>query len=535
MNSIKYLGLDIKLDDTPTWDYLCKAKNLKGLFQLETHSAQYVLGRIKPRNIEDLSVVNATNRPGAMSFIDEIADIRNGDKQPTYIHEALEAFLKETYGKLIYQEQVMHIAQKLANFKAKESNALLKALGKKEMDVMKAQKEAFQAGMAKNGFTPDVSEQIFQWFEAFANYSFNKSHSVSYSIMGYISAYVKLHYPLQFYSSLLNYAQYEQKPIEEISEIVSEFESFNIKILPPSIDKLDNKFKIEDGGIRYPIGLIKGMAELSFEKLKTISETQTKTLDSCLEALVNTGLNSRIIEFIIISGALDKFGVGREEILFYYWFLSELKEDVLQNFWVVKNGTPFSRELIFSFLEYRQVVEKKAKKKQLTEEEKLNEKIRYKSHFKTEITRTKTLAKIQEYQILIDEYKKNIPLAKFFWETHVLGFAFNYKFNASVKTFSQLDSLTERESGVSCGLVQEFEHKTSAKGKKWGRLTIKFDKNQAFSMFDGVYERGKDLIKDGDLVRFTVVKTKKGMNVDSIKIINDIRNTYEFYNNHERK
>lgn len=176
--NINYLGLDIEFDDLKTWDFICAGKNLKGIFQLETESAGKVLRKIKPRSIDDLSVVNALNRPGSMKFIDEIAAIRDGRKKPEYLHAALEPLLKNTWGTLIYQESLLLIAQKLANFKAKDSATLLKAIGKKDEKKLMSLKESFTQGIKDNNLPVELSEKLFSWFRDFADYSFNKCLSL---------------------------------------------------------------------------------------------------------------------------------------------------------------------------------------------------------------------------------------------------------------------------------------------------------------------------------------------------------------------
>lgn len=529
MNYTKYLGLKVPLDDEKVWSFIASGKSLKGIFQLETESASRVLQKIKPLNINDLSIVNSLNRPGSLKFADEIADIRDGKKKAEYLHPALEPFLKETYGSLVYQEEVLLIAQKLANFKAVESNALLKALGKKKKDVLMAQKEAFMRGMKENGFEPEVSEKLFGWFEAFADYSFNKSHSVSYSTMGYISAYIKYHHPLEFITSLLNFTQFEQKPVEEIAECVSELEDFGIKILPPSIKKLDNKFRIEGPNIRHPIGLIKALGDTLFEKLKTLTEIQTSSLDRCLEAFINIGLNSRSVESIIICGGLDELSQDRESVLFYYWFISELQPEILEKFWAFKNGHAFSPELIFEFINYRvEIMPKGGKQGDLFDQNQINKNIKYKSHFKTEATRKKVLGLVEGYKKQLDKFKEAPHLTRFFWETYVLGYSFNYNFSSN-KTFRQIENMDSGQ-GYTVGFIEEVTFRTSQKGNDYGIMRLRFDKKMDFMLFSEVCEGAKGLLKEKDLVKIRVSKYENKLKVESINVINSLRGDFEFYN-----
>lgn len=532
MNTVKYLGFDIDLEDKNIYNYICNCQYLKGVFQLETHSAANVIREIRPKNINDLSLVNSLNRPSSIKFAKEIALVRNGDKQPQYIHPSLEGFLKHTYGFLVYQESVLKIAQGLAGFTPQQSSVLLKAIGKKSDDKMASLKIAFTEGVIKNGFSCEQADKLFSYIKDFANYAFNFSHSISYSIMGYVSAWFKYYHPLEFFTSALNFCQYEQKPMQEIFEYTTELDFFNIKILHPSVQKMNNKFVIEGGAIRYPIGLIKGVGESIFEKLKTLSESQVRTLESCLESFMSIGLNSRSVEFIIISGALDCYGVDREYILFYYWFLSSLQKDVLDRFWVFKNGSKFSKRLIFKFLHYKEEVAAKTSRKQLepfVEDKSLLGKKKYKSYFKTETTRLKTLEKTRENLRLIAHYRKNKTVSRFFWESHALGFSYNYEFNSSIRTFKSLDGLYKDAIVSTCGFIDELKFRTSAKGNPYGIISMRFDDKAEFMLFNDVAIGAKDTLKEGDFVLLKLQKMDEKLKVESVNVINKERKKYEFY------
>lgn len=512
------MGMDIPLNSEHTYNFLSSGRNLKGIFQMETHSASKALITILPKNINDLSLVNALNRPGCYKFTQDIGLIRKGEATVKYLHPALEPFLKGTYGFLIYQESVLQIAQQLAGFTPIQSSVLLKALGKKLDDKMMSLKEAFINGMKKNNFSEEVAQKIFSWFVDFANYSFNKSHSTAYSLQGYCSAYLKLHYPLAFFTSALNYTQHEQQPLEEMFDYTSELANFNLKLSPPSIDNINNKFTIKNGDIIYPIGLIKGLGENLYEKLATLTSTQTQSFDSCIEALMNSGLNSRSIESIVICGALDKFNISRADILLYYWFLSDLQEGVIEKFWDYKNGHAFSVELINNFLNYttQEVINKKGK-------------IRVKSYFKTETTREKTIKKFQEYCDTVAQYKQNPQVAQYIWEMNTLGYSSNYKISKNIKSFSEIDAANLKEKVNSFAVVEEIMHRRSDKGNEYGIYVLKFDKRQNFMFFGHAYAAAKNLIREGDYITFTAEKEVKGFNISTIKNVNGEIRKYEFY------
>lgn len=518
MNTINYMGLDIPLDNKEAYIFLSGGKNLRGVFQMETHSASKTLTEIQPKNIEDLSLCNALNRPGCFKFTQNIGSIRRGEEQIEYLHPALEPFLKDTYGFLIYQESVLQIAQQMAGFTPIQSSVLLKALGKKLTDKMLSLQDSFIKGMESKGFSKDIANKIFSWFIDFADYSFNKSHSVAYSLQGYCSAYIKMNYPLEFFTSALNFSQYEQKPLEEIFDYVSELPDFNIQLLPPSIHKVSNKFAIEGQNIRYPLGLIKGLGDKLYPQLEVISPSQLTTFDACIQTLINSGLNSRSIEAIIMCGALDDYKISREDALLYFWFLSDLQPEILEKFWIFKNGSSFSIELINNFLNYR--VEEPIGKKG---------KIKIKSYFKTEITRQKTLKQFEEYISISSYYKQNSKLCYYIWEMNSLGYSLHYGFSNKKKTYSEMQNMDDNNTGDSFGFVEEVMNRRSDKGNEYGIYVLKFDKRERFIFFGDNYSFAKNLIKEGDFISFSFQKEAKGYKILSVKNVNNEIRKCEFY------
>lgn len=511
------MGRTVDLKNQKVWDFLKKGKNLKGIFQLETHSASKVLQTIAPNNIEELAIVNSANRPGAMAFVEEIADVKHGRKEAQYLHPSLKKYFEPTFSKWVYQEQILLIAKELAGFSASESSNLMKSLGKKDSDKMQKLKEAFIEGMIKNKYSKEVAEELFKEMKEFANYGFNKSHAVGYSLLGYFNAEIKIENTLEFFTSLFNNLK-PTDPFGELFEVSTELSDFNLKLLSPSIDKISDKFQIEDGNIRYPLGLIKGLGNELYKKLATLNSSQLATIDSCLEALINVELNSKAIESIIICGALDKFDVPREDILLYYWFLSSLQNEVLEKFWLFKNGYPLSTELILKFLEFR--------------EEKLvgkSKKLKWASYFKTEATREKRLQAFKEDVQIILSYKENIKAAYYIWEMSVLGYSNNYKFSDKLNTYQELDALDIDDVGMSFAAVEDVDHRKSQKGNGYGIYHLKFDRRQTFMFFGQNYDLAKDFVRKGDFVTITAKKTLKGLNISSIKAINNEVRKYEFY------
>ena len=188
---------DIPLDDEKTYD-LFSAGSTVGIFQFSKSKMRESLAKLKPRNINDLAAMNALYRPGPMDLIPDFIDKRHGKKPITYIHPKMEETLKETYGIIVYQEQVMQIARDVAGFSLAEADNMRKAMGKKDQEKMKQVRNKFIQGAEKNDVSKKIATEIFDLMEKFADYGFNKSHGVAYSILAFYTAYLKTHYPLEF-------------------------------------------------------------------------------------------------------------------------------------------------------------------------------------------------------------------------------------------------------------------------------------------------------------------------------------------------
>jgi len=229
-------------NDKLTWQLFAEGKT-KGIFQLESNLGKSWAKKLAPTNIEELSALIAIIRPGTLkayvdgkSMTQHYVDRKHGREEVTYLHPALEEILKSTYGVLVYQEQSMRIAQKIAGFNLQEADVLRKAIGKKKADLMNEVKKSFIAGAERVGtVSKEEAEQIFGWIEKSSRYAFNKSHSVSYAVCSYWSAYYKAHNTKEFFLSYLYYANEKQDPHQEIYELISEAKLFDIKVKTPSI------------------------------------------------------------------------------------------------------------------------------------------------------------------------------------------------------------------------------------------------------------------------------------------------------------
>jgi len=241
METSTFNPIELEFNDQDAWDLICNGKT-KGVFQLESSLGRAWSKRAVPRNIEDLAALVSIIRPGCLkaivdgkSMTQHYVDRKSGNEEIVYIHESLEPILKNTQGVLVYQEQSMEIAQRIAGFNLQQADDLRKAIGKKKAGLMAKIKKRFVEGAVNEAIvSKEDAEEIFSWIEKSSRYAFNKSHAVSYAICGYWSAFAKAHHPLEFYCNYLYYAHGKPDPQEEIRELVRDAKSLGIEYtLPP--------------------------------------------------------------------------------------------------------------------------------------------------------------------------------------------------------------------------------------------------------------------------------------------------------------
>ena len=316
---------NIFLDDKKTFDLL-KNGNTTGIFQLEGQGMRETLKNIIPDRFEDLIAVVSLYRPGPMDNIPTYINRKQKKEKYEYIHKELKNILDETYGIMVYQEQVMLIAQKVAGFSLAKADLLRRAMGKKIKSEMIGQKNSFLLGCEKNGLKKDKALKLFDEIEKFAGYGFNKSHAAAYAMIAYQTAYLKANYTLEFLCSLMNC---DIGNFEKISGYISEVKKFGFKIFAPNINESEEKFiviydKQKAVGIRYGLSAIKNVGEISV--LEIIQERKKngnfKSLMDLLKRVNNSTLNKKIIEAFIFSNALNPIENNQK-------FLIEKIEDLI--------------------------------------------------------------------------------------------------------------------------------------------------------------------------------------------------------------
>jgi len=305
----------IPMDDEKTYKLLQEGETV-GVFQLESSGMRKLLRDMKPECFEDISSVLALYRPGPLGsgMVSDFVKRKRGEEPIKYPHPLLEPILKDTYGVIVYQEQVMQIANVLAGFTLGEADLLRRAMGKKLPEVIAKQRDRFLSGALEKGIPEDIANHVFDLMEYFAGYGFNKSHTVAYGLLAYQSAYLKAHYPLAYMTALLMSVEGNTN---KVAKYAQEARSMGIKILPPDINESNVHFTPVGNSIRFGLAAIKNVGEAAVE---SILETRRKggkfrSLEDFLNRIDVRRVNRKVIESLIKAGAFDSLGRSRAELL----------------------------------------------------------------------------------------------------------------------------------------------------------------------------------------------------------------------------
>jgi DNA polymerase III subunit alpha len=303
---------NIPFDDEATYRFLC-SKSTKGVFQMESAGFEKMIHQMKPDRFEDLIAAVALYRPGPMDIIPNYIRRKHGKETIEYEHNWLEDILKETFGLIVYQEQVMQISRKMAGFSMGKADILRKAMGKKILKDMERMKVEFIEGAKNLEIDDDTAVRIFDHMEKFASYGFNKSHAACYAYISYQTAYLKTHYPVEFLSALISS---DAGKSDKVFSYISDARSMGIDVCPPDINKSFFSFSIEERSIRFGMGAIKNVGEAAIEEIINEREKNGnyKSLIDFTSRINMSKVNSRAIEFLIKSGAFDFTGINRGEL-----------------------------------------------------------------------------------------------------------------------------------------------------------------------------------------------------------------------------
>lgn len=288
-------------DDRETYDMLSRGETT-GVFQLESAGMQRVLKELKPTRFEDIIAVVALYRPGPMENISTYIDARHGKREISYLHPDLEPILRDTFGIIVYQEQIMQIAAKMAGFSLQEADLLRRAVGKKKHDELMEQREQFVDGCVRQGYEEKLGQALYDLIVRFADYGFNRAHAAAYAVLAYQTAYLKAHYPLHFMAALLTTVMGNQ---HKLAEYIEDCRQLGISVLPPDVNYSQYAFSVEADSIRFGLAAIKNVGVHAIENM--IHNRQYKgyyrDLFHFCESVDPRSCNKRLLESLILSGA----------------------------------------------------------------------------------------------------------------------------------------------------------------------------------------------------------------------------------------
>jgi DNA polymerase III subunit alpha len=306
----------IVLNDEKTFQLFTSARTL-GIFQLESKGMRDLLRKLKPTDIEDIIALNALYRPGPIGsgMIDDFVSRKHGHSKIKYDHPILEPILKDTYGVILYQEQVMRIATDLAGFTAGQADGLRKAMGKKIPEEIEKQRENFVAGAKAKNIERHLAEKIFDQIVHFGGYGFNKSHAAAYGMLSYQTAYLKANYPIEYFTALLNSeighsAVAKQEEESKLSTYIQDADKVGIKLLVPDVQRSDEKFSIQGEGIRFGLTAVKNVGEGAAESIvkARADKGPFKSWEDFIGRVNLHAANRKVLESLIKAGAFDGFG-----------------------------------------------------------------------------------------------------------------------------------------------------------------------------------------------------------------------------------
>ncbi|HOR98328.1 MAG TPA: DNA polymerase III subunit alpha [Kiritimatiellia bacterium] len=305
---------NLPLDDPKTFDLFRRADTV-GVFQLESDGMRRTLVDLQPTRIEEIIAILALYRPGPMDMISLFVKRKKGEEKITYDHPLLEPILKETYGIMVYQEQVQRAAQVLAGYSLGKADMLRRAMGKKKAGEMAKERTGFIAGCGKtNGIPEEQAGQIFDNIEKFAGYGFNKAHAAAYGMITYQTAYMKAHYPVEFMCAQISS---EIGNFDKLPGFVAEAEAMGIRVLPPDVNHSLDRFAPENGNIRYGLAGIKSVGTGAAEAIiQARAQTAFTGLTDFCERVDPSSVNKRVLEALIRCGAMDAFGMHRARLFF---------------------------------------------------------------------------------------------------------------------------------------------------------------------------------------------------------------------------
>ncbi len=492
---------EIPLDDTKTYE-LFQAGRTVGVFQYESPGMQKYMRELIPTKFADLIAMNALYRPGPIAYIPEFIDRKHGRKPIVYDLDGMEEYLAESYGITVYQEQVMLLSQKLANFSKGEADVLRKAMGKKQMATLQKMKPQFLDAGEGNGHDRKILEKVWKDWEAFASYAFNKSHSTCYAFVAFQTAYLKAHYPAEFMASVLTH---NKGDISKVQFFLEECRAIEVPVLGPDINESYMNFSVnKDGAIRFGMSAVKGVGEGAVEAFLEARKEGGDFVDlvDVVKRIAPGNANKKCFESLVLGGGLDVFAVTRAT---YFSPMLDGKGNFLES--VLKFGSAYQKQkndMTFSLFGVGAIDET--------------------------MPPPKMPEGIEEWG-LMEKLKREKEVTGIYLSGHPLD---DYKFELKklTKTIDKLDQFKDQDVAVGV-IVLSANHKISKKGSLFAFVTVEDYKGKTldFGLFGDNYLRNKHLLQP-DMVLYIQGRYQKSwrdenqyeLRISDIKLLEEIGN-----------
>lgn len=302
---------DLRLEDEKSYKLMTKADTL-GIFQCESHGIRQLMKKMKIEKFEDITALLALYRPGPLQsgMVDDFINSKNNDTEIKYPHESLKEILEETYGVILYQEQVMKIVSVMADYSLGEADELRRAIGKKIPEIIQQNREKFVMKSVENNIPERKAEEIYNLIDKFGGYGFNKSHSAAYALIAYWTAYFKANYPTQFFAAVMSTEMYN---IDRLSIFINEAREKGMEILIPDVNSSEAEFMVEGSKIRFGLTAIKGIGKTLVQDIIEERKEKFSSYEDFVYRMKQHGLNRKQLESLILSGSLDGFQGNRQE------------------------------------------------------------------------------------------------------------------------------------------------------------------------------------------------------------------------------
>ena len=497
------------LDDEKTYELFQKGETV-GVFQYESPGMQKHLKELKPTVFEDLIAMNALYRPGPMEYIPSFTRRKHGDEDIEYDLPAMEEYLKETYGITVYQEQVMLLSQKLADFTKGEADVLRKAMGKKQIAVLDKMKPKFIAQASAKGHDAKILEKVWKDWEAFASYAFNKSHSTCYAWIAYQTAYLKAHYPAEYMAAVLSN---NMNDIKQVTFFMEECKRMRMAVLGPDVNESYYKFSVnQDGAVRFGMGAIKGVGHGA---VKTIVDNRKenghyKSIFDLAKRIDLRAANKRAFENLALAGGFDGFGTTHRAQYFHdegdgITFLEKAIKYGAKH----QENENSSQVSLFGATSDVQIAEPVVPPSE----------------------EWGTMEKLAQEKEVVGVYISGHPLDDFKIEM-------NSFCTGSLAFFNEMEKYVNREITFG-GVVTDVQHRVSKQGKGWAIFMVEdYTDNYEFRIFGEEYLKYrhflvknsfvfvKSFVREGWVNRETGKKSDPRLQFNSFQLLHDVMDTY---------